>query len=188
MYGTELGMLPDHLINLIRSSAIIVSLILLPGTGQAQKCKFKIDRKDPLTGEHIVAEGIRMGGGIGIGVGKVGDKPEISITLTYPHDRSFKVEPGNLMITKLANGDTLHYRNTNTATPVTFVASPGTSTTPPVIKTQYTLTYAVDQRFYPLLSEHMVELFRVHVNDQAIDITVDAKDGDKIKKYSACLK
>ena len=167
--------------------AAVITLVLIPGWTFAQKCKFKVDKTDPLSGERIVAEGIRMGGGIGIGIGKVGDKPEISITLTYPHDQSFKVEPGNLMIVKLANGDTLQYRNANSATPVTFVAAPGTSTSPPVIQTQFTLTYYVDSRFYPLLAQHVVELFRVHVNEQAIDIMVDSKDGQKIKKYSGCL-
>jgi len=163
-------------------------LLLVYSSTSAQNCKFKVDKKDPLTGEHVLAEGIRMGGGVGIGIGKAGDKPELSITVTYPHDQSFKVEPGNLMIAKLANGDTLQYRNVNTATPVSFVASTATAYSPPVIRTQYTLTYPVDQRFYALLSEHTIELFRVHVNDQAIDVVVNSKDGQKIKKYSGCLK
>jgi hypothetical protein len=163
-------------------------LLLISGLAQAQKCKFSLDRKDPLTGDHVLAEGVRMGGGVGIGVGKVGNKPEFSITVTYPHDQSFQVEPGALMVVKLDNSDTLHYRSGNTATPVTFVASPGTSTSPPVIRTQYTLIYYVDDRFYTLLSEHIAQLFRVRINDIDIDIVVNEKDGAKIKKYAGCLK
>jgi len=176
-----------HFVRRCLCRSLLAALLLFPGVTLAQKCKFKIDKKDPLTGEHVLGEGINMGGGVGIGIAKVGSKPEIHITLTYPHDQSFKVEPGNLMIVKLANGDTLQYRNANTATPVTFVELPGTASRPPLIRSQYTLTYYVDQRFYQLLSKHLVELFRVYVNDQSVDVTVNGKAGKKIKKFSACL-
>lgn len=164
--------------------ALLVLLAAAPADASAQKCKFSVDKKDPLTGEHLRAEGIQLGRGVRIGIGKAGQVPQLSITLTYPHDQGFQVQPGNLLIVKLASGDTLHYRNVNTAAPVTYVAS----TNPPAIHTQYTLNYFMDQRFYPLLAQHPPELFRVHLGDRAVDVEVNSKDGRKIMKYADCLR
>lgn len=160
---------------------LLVLGLFLARPCRGQSCKFKIDKTDPITGEHLVAEGILLKPGLSIGLGKTGDRPEMAVTIYLGGEQNFTAQPGNIMTVKLANGDTLQRANMNTCAPSTNVLYDK-------VTTIYTLVYHVGPRFYEALAGQAVTYFRFMINELQIDAEVNGKDAKRILKYAECLK
>lgn len=146
-----------------------------------------IDKVDPITGELVRTKDLVVGT-FGVRLGMIGGRGELTIAVPLSGEHGFTVPPGKNLIVKLVNGDTLHYAHINTSTPTTQMHRAGTATVSASVVTTYMMTYHVDERFYALLSEHDVELFRILLNGNPIDAVVGKKDGQRIRKFSECLK
>jgi len=111
--------------NRVKILGLIVLFIFITMQAFSQKCKFDIDKKDPISGEQTKGNTFKINTSWSLGFSKINNQYFVSMFIVFGGNTREIITPENTMIFKLANGEiiTLYAKDRYTPTLVPDILS-----------------------------------------------------------------
>jgi hypothetical protein len=167
-----------------------VILMMSSVTADAQgKCKFYIDKTDPMTGQHHKASYlmIKVMGMLSpvsawtIEYDKMGDDYSIVSRLAVNSNTDDRLEKGDSLLLKLESGKVLTIYAKNTIVPKKIESSGK------IVATSYVSTYPITIEDFKLLSSEKILIFRINVGPLVFDQSINDKLAPKLQNMASCI-
>jgi glycine/serine hydroxymethyltransferase len=154
----------------------------------AQKCKFDINKTDPISGEVVKENSlvvVKMWGssvpGFNIGFNRTGESYYTHIHMIYGgQNLRAIINKGDIITIKLSNGEILTVYSQEEVLPnaITFVNG---------VNTEYKAKYDIDAASLQKIADNPPTFIRINIGNVVYDKEIDVKNGNKIADAARCI-
>lgn len=159
--------------------------LLTVWTSFGQKCNFKLDKVDPITGKKAQAIAVKLGHPISVNFLRQGDSLYVEGLANLIGEQNFTIATGSLIDIKLGNDSILFLSSLADVSPSTSVINLGNRAT---IYSLYIMQYLLSQNQADLIKQYGIKFLRLHTQgNQAGDLPFDKKDTEKSITAAKCI-
>ena len=166
--------------NTIKMCLVFLVLFTITGSVNAQKCKYKLDKTDPMTSERVRRSEIKMKNYFIVSYYRKADEMRVELNVRYVGERNFIVAKGSEINLKLGNDKILILKAAQKATPVSYASSAQ-------IMTTYAVTYHCSKEEMQKLADHGFKVVQVKLGDETLTYEVKSKDVEDSAQKATCM-
>ena len=157
-------------------------VLLVVSTGQlfAQKCKFDIDKKDPLSGEQTKGVSFKINTNWSLGFNKVNNQYFVGMSIVFNGNTREVITPENTIIFKLANGEIITLYAKDNYTPTAQVM--GYS-----IVSRYIALYDISEEDLQRIAASPLVYAKVGIGSAAHQSEFNSKKGTEFQNKAKCI-
>lgn len=165
----------------LKSFLLVFALILSMPQIQAQKkCKYNFDKEDPMTGERVMRNEVKLKSYFIVSYYRKADSLRIELNVRFVGERNFRVPKGSELKLKLSDGKILSFFSAQTANPLSYVGGSQ-------ILTNYAMTYYCSKEQMEDLAEYGFTVASTKLGDETITMEVKKKKVAKNANKARCM-
>ena len=162
----------------------LTAMLLLTYLGQAQDCKFRTDKVDPISGKKTQGISLKTTLKMAVGLARSGDDYYLESYAYMGGEQNFELPEGSLLDLKLGNDVVLSLPSNVSVKPVTTVNGSATAS----VSTSYLVKYKISKEQAEQIKANGIKYLRMHLNgDQGYDLEFKEKDMEKSIRSAKCI-
>lgn len=159
---------------------LLLALVLGTTGAMAQKCKYDLDKTDPMSEERVRRMEMKLKPYFIVSYYRKADDFRVELNVRFVGERNFAVNEGAELKLKLKGGDILTFPAAQKATPISGVN--GTQ-----INTIYAITYGCTREQMQRLAEEGYTVASAQVGDETLTMEVKEKEVAENAAGAACM-
>jgi hypothetical protein len=154
----------------------------------AQKCKFEINRTDPITGEATKGnsfwiskggQGFTVAPPVKMGFNRAGDSFFVGMFIRYHGNMREVIQKGDPIAFKLSNGEVVTIRSQDDFLPTAHAAQ--------VVVSTYQAIYDIDAATLQKIADNPPTYIRISIGNKVYEKELPAKTGKQIADAARCI-
>ena len=159
---------------------LLLALLLSTTGAMAQKCKYDLDKTDPMSGERVRRMEMKHKPYFIVSYYRKAEDFRVELNVRFVGERNFAVSEGAELKLKLKGGDILTFPAAQQATPISGVN--GTQ-----INTIYAITYGCTREQMQRLANEGYTVASAQVGDETLTVEVKEKEMTDTAANAACM-
>ncbi|MEK0336722.1 MAG: hypothetical protein QQN41_04725 [Nitrosopumilus sp.] len=145
-----------------------------------QKCKYQLDKKDPMTGERVRRTEVKIKNYFVISFYRKSDTYRVELNVRFVGERNFAVPKGEKLNLKLKDGSILTMECAQNATPVSYVTSSQ-------VMTLYAMSYICSKEDLQKIANTGFSVASAKVGNETLTYEVKEKEIPKTAQKAKCI-
>jgi hypothetical protein len=163
---------------------IFLLLSLAFTSGQAQKCKYDVDKTDAFSGKKTLGTTAKLPNGALIGFNLSDGKFWIGMFINFFGEKNEKISHGDSLLFKLGNGEILSFYTNDVYAPTSYVNGSGAYAN---VSSYYKPNYDTDSVTIRKMAQYPVTDMKIYMGANNLPVAVDEKYREKVMKAAGCI-
>jgi len=167
-------------LNRIKILGLVMLFMFIATQAFSQKCKFDIDKKDPLSGEQTKGISFKINTNWSLGFNKVNNQYFVGMSIVFNGNTREILTPENTIIFKLANGEIITIYAKDNYTPTAQVMGYN-------IVSRYIALYDISEEDLQKIAASPLVYAKVGVGSVAHQSEFNSKKGTEFQNKAKCI-